>query len=104
MAATFGRRAAALAWLWPGLSAAGAAGLVVAPALALTPLIPAVAFRLARLPLPAVPASAADLRDDAFLDGTRPMAAIRTARARTYVTGMGWAWTYAAGPPPPTAS
>jgi type VII secretion integral membrane protein EccD len=76
VAATFGSAGAALAWLWPGLSAAGAAGLVVTPALALTPLIPAVAFRLARLPLPAVPASAGDLRDDAFLDGTRPMAAI----------------------------
>ncbi len=73
VAATFGSAGAALAWLWPGLSAAGAAGLVVTPALALTPLIPAVAFRLARLPLPAVPASAADLRDDAFMDGTRPM-------------------------------
>jgi type VII secretion integral membrane protein EccD len=72
VAATFGSAGAALAWLWPGLSAAGAAGLVVAPALALTPLIPAVAFRLARLPLPAVPASAADLRDDDFMDGTRP--------------------------------
>ena len=84
VAATFGSAGAALAWLWPGLSAAGAAGLVVTPALALTPLIPAVAFRLARLPLPAVPANAGDLRDDAFLDGTRPMAAIpdgpRTAR------------------------
>ncbi len=76
VAATFGSAGAALAWLWPGLSAAGAAGLVVTPALALTPLIPAVAFRLARLPLPGVPASAGDLRDDAFLDGTRPMAAI----------------------------
>jgi type VII secretion integral membrane protein EccD len=76
VAATFGAAGAALAWLWPGLSAAGAAGLVVTPALALTPLIPAVAFRLARLPLPGIPASAGDLRDDAFLDGTRPMAAI----------------------------
>jgi type VII secretion integral membrane protein EccD len=72
VAATFGSAGAALAWLWPGLSAAGAAGLVVTPALALTPLIPAVAFRLARLPLPAVPASAGDLRDDAQLDGARP--------------------------------
>ncbi len=73
VAATFGSAGAALAWLWPGLGAAGAAGLVVTPALALTPLIPAVAFRLARLPLPAVPADAEDLRDDAFMDGTRPM-------------------------------
>jgi type VII secretion integral membrane protein EccD len=72
VAAAFGSAGAALAWLWPGLSAAGAAGLVVTPALALTPLIPAVAFRLARLPLPAVPANAGDLRDDALLEGAWP--------------------------------
>jgi type VII secretion integral membrane protein EccD len=71
VAAAFGAAGAALAWLWPGLTAAGAAGLVVTPALALTPLIPAVAFRLARLPLPAVPASAEDLRDDHLMDGAR---------------------------------
>jgi type VII secretion integral membrane protein EccD len=76
VAGTFGAVGAALVWLWPDLSAAGAAGLVVTPALALTPLIPAVAFRLARLPLPAVPASAEDLRDDALLEGTRPMPAL----------------------------
>jgi type VII secretion integral membrane protein EccD len=64
VAGGFGTGAAVLAWLWPGLTAAGAAGLVVAPALALTPLIPAAALRLARLPLPPVPASADDLRDD----------------------------------------
>ena len=69
IAAAFGIAGAALAYLWPGLTAAGAAGLVAAPALALTPLIPAVAFRLARLPLPPVPASAEDLRDDAFIAG-----------------------------------
>jgi type VII secretion integral membrane protein EccD len=72
VAAAFGSAGAALVWLWPGLSPAGAAGLVVTPALALTPLIPAVAFRLARLPLPAVPASAGDLRDDALLEGAWP--------------------------------
>ena len=77
MAATFGSAGAALAWLWPGLSAAGAAGLVVTPALALTPLIPAVAFRLARLPLPAVPASAADLRDDDPSDDPQLGAGVR---------------------------
>ncbi len=71
VAAAFGAAGAALAWLWPGLTAAGAAGLVVTPALALTPLIPAAAFRLARLRLPPVPASAEDLRDDAWLDAIR---------------------------------
>jgi len=71
VAAAFGAAGAALAWLWPGLTAAGAAGLVVTPALALTPLIPAVAFRVARLRLPDVPASVEDLRDDAWLDAIR---------------------------------
>jgi type VII secretion integral membrane protein EccD len=86
VAATFGAAGAALAWLWPGLSAAGAAGLVVTPALALTPLIPAVAFRLARLPLPAVPASAEDLRDDAPEPGVDVRG--RAAAADRIVTGV----------------
>jgi type VII secretion integral membrane protein EccD len=86
VAAAFGATGAALAWLWPGLSAGGAAGLVVTPALALTPLIPAAAFRLARLPLPAVPARAEDLRDDALMDGIQPPAS------------LGGAGTGAAGP------
>ena len=76
VAAGFGAAGAVLAWLWPGLTAAGAAGLVVTPALALTPLIPAIAFRLARLPLPAVPASAEDLRDDTLMDAGRPPASL----------------------------
>ncbi len=96
VAGGFGAGAAALAWLWPGLTAAGAAGLVVAPALALTPLIPAVAFRLARLPLPPVPASAEDLRDDppaaagSYRDGdTQPIdLAVRARDADQVVTGM----------------
>jgi type VII secretion integral membrane protein EccD len=89
VAATFGSAGAALAWLWPGLSAAGAAGLVVTPALALTPLIPAVAFRLARLPLPAVPASPADLRDDDPADDPQLGAGVRgrAAAADRVVTG-----------------
>ncbi|HWG12355.1 MAG TPA: type VII secretion integral membrane protein EccD [Streptosporangiaceae bacterium] len=93
VAAAFGAAAAALAWLWPGLTAAGAAGLVVAPALALTPLIPAVAFRLARLPLPPVPASAEDLRDDSPADATQPMpltgqdVLARALAADQFVTG-----------------
>jgi type VII secretion integral membrane protein EccD len=74
VAAVFGAVGAALAWQWPGLTAAGAAGLVITPALALTPLIPAAAFRLARLPLPAVPATAEDLRDDPLMDSTEPWA------------------------------
>ncbi len=86
-AAAFGVAGAALACLWPGLTAAGAAGLVVTPALALTPLVPAVAFRLARLPLPAVPASADDLRDDAFMAGTGADVRSRAVAADQFVTG-----------------
>ncbi len=87
VAAAFGIAGAALAYLWPGLTAAGAAGLVVTPALALTPLIPAVAFRLARLPLPAVPASADDLRDDAFMAGAGADVRSRALAADRFVTG-----------------
>jgi type VII secretion integral membrane protein EccD len=88
VAATFGAAGAALAWLWPGLSAAGAAGLVVTPALALTPLIPAAAFRLVRLPLPAVPASAEDLRDDGpGIDGAGVDVRARAVAADRFVTG-----------------
>ena len=87
VAAAFGIAAAALAYLWPGLTAAGAAGLVAAPALALTPLVPAVAFRLARLPLPPVPASAEDLRDDAFIAGTGVDVRSRALAADRFVTG-----------------
>jgi len=87
IAAAFGIAGAALAYLWPGLTAAGAAGLVAAPALALTPLIPAVAFRLARLPLPPVPASAEDLHDDAFIAGAGVDVRSRTGAADQFVTG-----------------
>ena len=86
-AAAFGIAAAGLAYLWPGLTAAGAAGLVVTPALALTPLIPAAAFRLARLPLPAVPASADDLRDDTFMAGPGVDVRSRALAADRFVTG-----------------
>jgi type VII secretion integral membrane protein EccD len=87
IAAAFGIAGAALAYLWPGLTAAGAAALVAAPALALTPLIPAVAFRLARLPLPPVPASAEDLRDDAFIAGPGVDVRSRARAADQFVTG-----------------
>ncbi len=74
----------AAAWLAdtiPSLPPAGAALMVVIPALALTPLIPAVAFRLARLP--PVPASPADLREAAVVGQE---VADRAAAADTFVT------------------
>jgi type VII secretion integral membrane protein EccD len=59
---------------------------VVAPALALTPLIPAVSFRLARVILPEVPRDEQDLRRDTLaVDGAQMLA--RTAAADRFVTG-----------------
>jgi type VII secretion integral membrane protein EccD len=60
-----GAGAAWFAYVDHGIGAAGAAAVIATAALAMTPLIPAAAFRLARLGLPPVPASAEDLRDDA---------------------------------------
>ena len=60
--------------------------------LALMPLIPAAAFRLARFPLPPVPASAEDLRDDALLaplDRVRDRAAAADRIVAGAVCGVG---------------
>ena len=81
-AAAAGFAAAWLMYAVRGLSPAGAAAMVVTPALALTPLIPAVAFRLARLPLPPVPASAEDLRDEALMVPGEQTAQQTVERAR----------------------
>jgi len=86
LASAGGFAAASLLDAVRGLPAAGAALMVVTPALALTPLIPAVAFRLARLPLPPVPASADDLRDAARLAPGQEVAE-RAVVADTVVTG-----------------
>jgi type VII secretion integral membrane protein EccD len=66
IAALFGVAASWLAYSAP-VTAAGAAALAVTLALALTALIPGIAFKLARLRLPPVPACAEDLRNDALL-------------------------------------
>lgn len=81
-----------LAYSASRLGAAGAAALVAAFALALMPLIPWVAFRLARLPLPPVPASAEDLRNDALLApaaGVRSRAAAADRIVAGAVSGVG---------------
>lgn len=50
----------------------GTSALVAAVALALSPMLPMLAFRLSRLPLPSIPADAADLRrDQSTVDGAR---------------------------------
>jgi type VII secretion integral membrane protein EccD len=53
------------------LGPAGTSALIAAVALAFSPLLPMLSFRLSRLPLPSIPADAADLRrDQATIDGT----------------------------------
>ena len=69
-----------------GLTLAGAAAVIVVPTLALTPLIPAVSFRLARMGMPHVPRDADDLRSDTLaVDGAEVFD--RTAAADRFVTG-----------------
>lgn len=66
---------------------AGAAALAAALCVALSALIPSLAFRLARVPLPPVPASAEDLRSAAQLfDG--PSVLRRTHEADRFATGL----------------
>ena len=89
----FGPAAAALlavvgSWLAYvfGLAFDGAAAVIVVPALALTPLIPAVSFRMARMAMPQVPRDADDLRRDTLAtDGAEVFD--RTAAADRFVTG-----------------
>ncbi|MGW4797684.1 type VII secretion integral membrane protein EccD [Nonomuraea sp. NPDC004297] len=86
VAATFGAVGAAVVMV-TGAAPAGVAALVVAVLLALSPLVPTLSFRLARVPLPAMPTSAEELRaDNQRLDA----AAIqeRTAIAQSFVTGL----------------
>ncbi len=70
-----------------GLAPEGIAAILIAPTLALTPLTPALAFRLSRVTLPPVPTSAEDLRSDSLLvDGQAVLG--RTAVADRIVTGV----------------
>ncbi|HET9897937.1 MAG TPA: type VII secretion integral membrane protein EccD [Streptosporangiaceae bacterium] len=81
--------AVAAAWIGSafGIGFAAAALVVAVLALALTPLIPSVSFRLARMALPQVPADAGDLRRDTLtIDGAKVFA--RTASADRFVTGV----------------
>jgi type VII secretion integral membrane protein EccD len=69
-----------------GVGFAAAAAVIVVPALALTPLIPAISFRMARMALPQVPRHADDLRQDTLtIDGAEVFD--RTAAADRFVTG-----------------
>jgi type VII secretion integral membrane protein EccD len=69
-----------------GIGFGGAAAVIVVPTLALTPLIPAISFRMARMTLPQVPRHADDLRRDTLtVDGAEVFD--RTAAADRFVTG-----------------
>jgi type VII secretion integral membrane protein EccD len=68
-----------------GLAFDGAAAVIAVPTLALTPLIPAVSFRMARMAMPQVPRNAEDLRRDTLaVDGAEVFD--RTAAADRFVT------------------
>ncbi|MFI0351760.1 type VII secretion integral membrane protein EccD [Actinomadura sp. 9N407] len=69
-----------------GIAPHGAAAFAAALCLTLTALIPSVAFRLARLPLPPVPESAEELRSAQTFDG--PTLLRRTREADRFVTGL----------------
>jgi type VII secretion integral membrane protein EccD len=86
-AALMGTAGSAIAVIFPGVSAAGVAAITVAVTSALTPLTPAIAFRLARVTLPPVPQSAEDLRRDTLMvDGQAVLR--QTVQADRYVTAM----------------
>jgi len=78
---------AAVLDLLAGLTVTGAAAIAVSVVLAVTPLIPAAAFRLAELPLPVVPLTAEELRrDESVVPG--PTVLRRTLVADQHVTGL----------------
>ncbi|WP_308249987.1 type VII secretion integral membrane protein EccD [Sphaerisporangium fuscum] len=86
VAAMAGAAGAAIVMIWHA-SAPGVAALVVAAVLASTPLIPTLAFRLARLPLPSAPRNAEELRtDNQELDGDDVKK--RAVEAERFATGL----------------
>ncbi|RVX47342.1 type VII secretion integral membrane protein EccD [Nonomuraea polychroma] len=70
-----------------GVPAVGVAAMTVTILISLSPLIPSLSFRIARVPLPALPANAEELRaDNQRLDSDAVLS--RTAQAGRYATGM----------------
>jgi len=86
VAAAAGVAAAWFSYTVHSVTATAAAVVVVTVALALTPLVPALAFRLARVNLPPVPATMEDLRGE---EAGLPAAdvAVRAETADRFVTG-----------------
>jgi type VII secretion integral membrane protein EccD len=70
-----------------GLTGAGTAAITVSFVLAMTPLIPMLAFRMADLPLPFIPMNADDLRRDTY-DVPGPQVLRKTLVADRFVTGL----------------
>lgn len=70
-----------------GVPAAGAAAMTATILMSLSPLIPSLSFRIARVPLPTLPTNAEELRaDNQRLDSDGVLG--RTVQARRYATGM----------------
>ncbi|WP_344591267.1 type VII secretion integral membrane protein EccD [Actinomadura vinacea] len=87
IAALFGAVGSAVVFFAPSLEPAGIAAVAAVIAMAFSAAIPSFAFRLARVPLPRIPANAADLRNDtASVDGRGVLA--RTDAADRYATGL----------------
>ncbi len=73
--------------LLTGTSTRGGAAIAAAVAMSAAPLLPILALRLARLPLPAVPADASDMtEDEAAVPG--PTATARAEQAESHLTGL----------------
>jgi type VII secretion integral membrane protein EccD len=86
IAATCGAAGAAVVMV-SGTAPAGVAAVAIALLLALSPLVPTLSFRLARVPLPAMPTTAEELRaDNQRLDATAIQE--RTVIAQRYATGL----------------
>ncbi|MEU6790614.1 type VII secretion integral membrane protein EccD [Nonomuraea wenchangensis] len=84
--ATVGGICAAVIMVWAP-PPAGVAALAIALLLALSPLVPTLSFRLAKVPLPAMPTTAEELRNDnQRLDASAIQE--RTRVAQGYATGM----------------
>ena len=90
LAALAGLAGAVLVALFPRIGVAGGAALAAAGLLALSPLAAWAAIRLARFPLPPVPASAADLPDtEPVPSGMRPRAVLADRLLAGLAAGTG---------------
>lgn len=78
---------AALLALLTSVTTHSAAALTAAATMGLAPILPVIALRLARLPLPAVPADAQDMSDDAT-SVPGPGTGARAELAEQYLTGL----------------